>query len=311
MEQRAAIIDLGTNTFHLLIFEWSGTRYSILHKLQLPVKLGKGAFADKLITPESYDRGLKALLDFKKLIEQYKISRVEAFGTSALRNASNAEGFVREAEVLLGIEMKIINGKKEAELIYEGVRHAIPFGDDPHLIMDIGGGSVEFIIADKDYIFWKQSYEIGAARLLEKFSPESPMAAELQEAIESYLEDELEMLWVKAEKYQVRVLAGASGSFESLASIDIELYHSTQQAQPFVHYILNFERFEKIHATIMEATREDLEHMPGLPSFRVEMIALSALMIKYVLTRLKIRKVIVSDYALKEGVMFRIMNNQL
>ncbi|RYD75369.1 MAG: hypothetical protein EOP53_16595 [Sphingobacteriales bacterium] len=196
MLQRAAIIDLGTNTFHMLVIEWEGNQYKVLDKLQIPVKLGKGAFQDGEIKADAYTRGISALIEFKSLLNTYNISKVEVYGTSALRNAKNAAIFLHEAELQLGTPVKVIDGSREAELIYCGVKRAVPMDDEPHLIMDIGGGSVEFIIADNKHIYWKKSYEIGAARLIEKYNDGDPISEKSILALEEFLETELEKLWI-------------------------------------------------------------------------------------------------------------------
>jgi exopolyphosphatase/guanosine-5'-triphosphate,3'-diphosphate pyrophosphatase len=310
MLQRAAIVDLGTNTFHMLIIQWEDNLYKVLDKLQIPVKLGKGAFKDSIIQPDAYSRGVSALIEFKSLMASYDITRVEAFGTSALRNATNTEEFLHEAEILLGTPVKVIDGGQEAEYIYNGVKRAVPLGDEPHLIMDIGGGSVEFIIADGKTIFWKKSYEIGAARLIERFADGDPMSEKAIASLEDYLEKQLEMVWLKAEKYQIKTLVGASGSFETLAAIEMELFHSAKQATHFMHYILQLPLFEKIYNKMLISSQEELAQLPGMPAFRVEMITVAVVMVHYVLHRMRLKKMIVSDYALKEGVMFKLMSEE-
>jgi exopolyphosphatase / guanosine-5'-triphosphate,3'-diphosphate pyrophosphatase len=308
MPYRAAIIDLGTNTFHILIMEWEGQRYQILDKLQVPVKLGKGAFTDHIIRDDAFSRGIATLIEFKSLLERYQISKVEMYGTSVLRNAVNASDFAREAEIILGHPISVISGLEEAELIYTGVKSAVPLGSEPHLIMDIGGGSVEFIIADDSKISWRKSYEIGAARLIEKFNQKNPMNEESIHQLEGFLEEELSMLWVKAAKYQVKTLVGASGSFESVSGMEMEIYHSNRQADHFVHHIIDLHHFEELYHKIINSSMEELAFMPGLPAFRVEMITVGIIMIHYVMHRLTLKKMIASDYALKEGVMFRLMH---
>lgn len=310
MPQRAAIIDLGTNTFHMLVIEWEGNQYKVLDKLQIPVKLGKGAFQDGEIKAEAYSRGIAALIEFKSLLNSYNISQVEVYGTSALRNAKNASGFLHEAELQLGTPVKVIDGAKEAELIYCGVKRAVPMDEEPHLIMDIGGGSVEFIIADSKNIFWKKSYEIGAARLIEKYNDGDPISEKSIAELEAFLEKELEMLWIKAAKYQVRTLIGASGSFETLAAMEMEVFHSAKQAPHFLHHILQLSLFDKIYNKIINSSQAQIAQIPGMPAFRVEMIGVAVIMIHFVIKKLNIRKLIASDYALKEGVMFSLMNEE-
>lgn len=309
--QRAAIIDLGTNTFHILIVEWQGNQYKILDKLQIPVKLGKGAFEVLRIREESFARGLAAMIEFKSLLDSYNIPIVLAYGTSALRNAHNGEEFKKEAERIIGFPIKIIGGEEEAELIFNGVRNALPLGEEPHLIMDIGGGSVEFIIANQDHIHWKKSYEIGAARLIERYADSDPLNIPAITSLQAFLEDELDMLWKKGQKYQVKTLVGASGSFETVAGIEMQLYHSTEQIFPFLHHIISLKNFENICKLILKTKKADLKDIPGMPEFRVEMIQVSIVMIHYVFHRLKLKNLIVSDFALKEGVMFKIINEAL
>jgi exopolyphosphatase/guanosine-5'-triphosphate,3'-diphosphate pyrophosphatase len=304
---RAAIIDLGTNTFHILIFEWEGIQYKILDKLQIPVKLGKGAFEDLQIKDDAFSRGMAALIEFKTLLASYEVHHVEAYGTSALRNAINAEEFRKEAEIILGHPIQVITGSHEADLIYNGVNHAVPMSDEPHLIMDVGGGSVEFIIANDKHIHWKRSFEIGIARLIEKYHHTDPLNEAAIIALKAHLEDELGIVRIKGEKYQVKTMIGASGSFESIAAIEMQMYHSTPQAFPFVHHIVDLQHFEAIYEKIISTKRENLKYIPGMPDYRAEMMTVAIIMIKYVLKSLGIRKLIVSDYALKEGVMFKIM----
>jgi exopolyphosphatase/guanosine-5'-triphosphate,3'-diphosphate pyrophosphatase len=308
MPYRAAIIDVGTNTFHILILEWEGQKYKVLDKLQVPVKLGKGAFADHIIRDDAYSRGMAAMIEFKSLLDQYQISNVEIYGTSVLRNAINAEAFIKDSESIIGHPIKVISGLDEAELIYAGVKRAVPLGGEPHLIMDIGGGSVEFIIADDKRIFWRKSYEIGAARLIEKFSVNDPMDDESIHGLEDFLEKELFTVWVKAAKYQVRTLVGASGSFESVSGMEMEMYHSNTQSDHFVHHIIDLHHFEEIYHKILSSTLAELANLPGLPKFRVEMITVGIIMIHYIMHRLRLKKMIASDYALKEGVMFKLMH---
>src|SRR5687767_14440041 len=169
MEQKFAIIDLGTNTFHLLIAEYDNGRYKISHRERTAVKIGLGGINQGIIQEKGIERAIQALKTFKASIDQHSISKIFAFGTSALRNAHNANEVVEKIMLTTNIDVKIILGDKEAEFIYKGVRSAMELGNVPSLIVDIGGGSVEFIIANREEVFWKKSVEIGAQRLLEKF----------------------------------------------------------------------------------------------------------------------------------------------
>ncbi|MDQ4140147.1 MAG: phosphatase, partial [Bacteroidota bacterium] len=173
--RRIALIDMGTNTFHLLIAEIKPEgEPETLVKLKESVKLGQDGISLGAIAPDAVERALQTLTNFKVEIDKYDVSEVRAVATSAVRNAANGAKLTAAILKQTGIEVEVISGDREAELIYYGVKLALEIGSERSLIIDIGGGSVEFIICDGDTIFWKQSFEIGAQRLMDKFFINDP-----------------------------------------------------------------------------------------------------------------------------------------
>ncbi|MCC6689956.1 MAG: phosphatase, partial [Bacteroidia bacterium] len=159
-----AVIDLGTNTFNLLIAELlAAGKYRILYNTKLPVKLGKGGINKNQLLPDAMERGINALNDYKNIIAQYNVAKTYAFATSAMREATNSNEFIKRIHEL-GISVDVISGDREAELIYKGVRLAIDIGEQHVVVMDIGGGSTEFIIANNKQILWKKSFLLGVSR---------------------------------------------------------------------------------------------------------------------------------------------------
>ena len=142
---KIAIIDMGTNTFHLLIAQVEGGRFYITPREKVPVKIGVGGINRNLITDDAISRALKTMKAFNETLTEAGVSKVLAFGTSALRNATNGKEVAHLIEVETGIKTNIISGLQEAEYICFGARAAIAMENQKHLIMDIGGGSVEFI----------------------------------------------------------------------------------------------------------------------------------------------------------------------
>ena len=146
---KIAVIDLGTNTFNLLVAEkTSQISFRIIHSSKIAVKLAKGSADKKELKPEAITRGLNAIEKFLNVTEQLQAERIFAFATAAIRNAKNGNQFTKAAKDKFGIEISIIEPEREAELVYYGVRNAVDI-DGKVLIVDIGGGSNEFIIADK------------------------------------------------------------------------------------------------------------------------------------------------------------------
>ncbi len=213
---KTALLDLGTNTFHLLIVAHDlhgGFKEEL--RIREFVKLAADGIEE--ISESSRIKGLAAIAAFKTAIDQHKVTNVKAVGTAALRTASNGVQFLEEIYQQTGISVEIIDGKKEAELIYRGVRKIWHPGDLPALIMDIGGGSVEFIIADHAKILWSKSWPIGVAVLREIFHQEDPMSSQERETLESFLKETLSKLRAELGRWKPNTLIGAAGTFDVLA----------------------------------------------------------------------------------------------
>ena len=146
---RIALIDLGTNTFHLLITEIRDRDQLVeMGKYKASVKLGEDGMPNGAISDAAYQRGISTLIEFKQVIEAAGVTTILAFATSAIRSAVNGKAFVEEAYELTGIRIRVINGNEEASLIHEGVKNGVTLPkDEAVLLVDIGGGSVEFIVS--------------------------------------------------------------------------------------------------------------------------------------------------------------------
>lgn len=306
MTDRIAIIDLGTNTFHLLIADKTNGTYSIIHRNRQAVKIGKGGINQDRITEEGVDRALKTMRSFKNTIELYNVSAVFAFGTSALRNAVNRTEVLSKIQSETGIPVKVISGEEEAQYIYYGVRWALNLGSEKVLIMDIGGGSVEFIIANNKEIFWKTSIEIGAQRLLEKFQQHDPIAPEEIEALDRYFEEHLITLKEALHLHRPAVLAGSSGTFDTLS--DIYCMQQNIVAQPdAAETPLTLEAFYKIYDELTAKNREERLAIPGMLEMRVDMIVVACCLIRYILQLHSFTGIRVSSYSMKEGVLSAVL----
>ena len=121
------------------------------------------------------DRAVNSLLSYKTILEEYQVEEVLVAGTSAIRNAQNQQDFIQTILNKTGFEITVISGDEEALLIYQGVSHFLSIGEHPEMIIDIGGGSVEFIIANQYEILWIISLEIGGQRLMDKFHKSDPI----------------------------------------------------------------------------------------------------------------------------------------
>ena len=306
---RIAVIDLGTNTFNLLIADVLNNTSKIIYTTKIPVRLGQGGLSKNRIEQDAFERGIYALIKYRKLIDKHRVDRVFAFATSAIRGAINKNEFIEMAKEQAKINIEAITGEREADLIYKGVKHALKIGEQPELIMDIGGGSTEFIIANDKNLYWKYSFLLGVSRLMEKFNPSDPIKEEEVSTIENYLETELKPLFDALKQNPVNTLIGSSGSFDSFAEIISNKYHSTDILKDKTEYTFNLNECEVVFEEMLRSTKKERLAIKGLIEMRVDMIVLSALLVKFVLKKTGIKNMRLSTYSLKEGVMWELINN--
>ena len=295
-----AILDFGTNTFNLLIAERKAGSFKIFHTSKQPVKLGRGGIQVNRITPDAMERGFVAITNHMETIAQYEVDQVRAFATSAIRNASNGKEFVDEVKKRFGFRTRVISGKREADLIYKGVRQAIPMKKEKMMILDIGGGSNEFIICNKDGVIWKKSFEVGMARMLERFTLSDPIASEEVRALESYYRQELQPLLDVVKMEKPVALIGASGSFDTfyaMISLSKDLEADGKHGRE-----LPIKAYRKLHKLLLRSTMEERRVMPGMEAVRVEMIVAATIFVSFVLRACHIKQLYHSEFALKEGV---------
>lgn len=305
--KKIGIIDLGTNTFNLLISEVEGMNHKIIHKNKIAVKLGEGGITKGFITDQAFQRGLKALEKHRDTLRMYQVNECYALATSAIRSASNGTEFAEIVKSTLNLSINIIDGLEEAELIFAGVKQAIDLEDTPKLIMDIGGGSTEFIIANKTEVFWKKSYKLGASRLLEMIQPSDPITLEEVDKIDQHLEDELDELIEMVKAYDVDCMIGSSGSFDSLAEIISCKIGNCRDWKNKNYFQFNMHDYNYVQRNLIQSTLKERLKMKGLIPMRADMIVISVVLINYILNTLTIHDLMLSRYALKEGLIHTLL----
>jgi len=306
-----AVIDCGTNTFNLLITRVMDAKTcEKMHNDRISVRLGEGSINAGYISDVPYQRGLAAMQKFKEKIVELKVEKTLAFATSAIRDAANGLEFVKAIQTETGIAIDIIDGSREAELIYIGNRGAMELSEKVSLIMDIGGGSNEFILCNRFRVFWKRSFRVGAARLLEMFPHQSPITEEERHKILSHLDQQLQTLLMTAADHPPVELIGSSGAFDSVVEMICGELGGEALTFNKTAYEINMDQYRQIVAKVMQATLEERRQINGLIPIRVDMMVISCLMIEHILTRLNIQKIRVSSYSLKEGALLDFMQKE-
>jgi exopolyphosphatase/guanosine-5'-triphosphate,3'-diphosphate pyrophosphatase len=300
-----AILDLGTNTFNLLIARRRSRDFEIIYSGKQPAKLGRGGINANRITPDAFERGFVAIQNHLETVKKFEVEEVRAFATSAIRNASNGRQFVEEVEKRFGFRIRVIPGEREAELIFKGVRLAVNVPARKTLILDIGGGSNEFILCNREGILWKHSFELGMARIIELFDISDPITHEEIRALEYYFAYELNPLLEMARKEKPRVLIGASGSFDTFYAI--MRHRSGLVADEGHSHEIPLQEFWKIYHLLVRSTLAERQEMPGMEPVRIEMVVAAVIFVSFVIKECNIRQLILSDFALKEGVISELV----
>lgn len=304
---RVAIIDIGTNTINLLVADTKpGGLYNIISSTKVTARLGQGGINDGRITPEAMKRGMDAIdAHMKTLASLGKVDKIVAIGTSAMRNAENAADFSRAVEEKYGFGIRVISGDEEARMIFDGVKQVMPLGRERVLILDIGGGSCEFIIANKDGVAWAHSYELGMARILDKFHPSNPITHKEIMAIEAYIRQGLSQeganLYDAIRNFPTTTLVGTSGSFDTVAALVAARNHPLLNVALSTSYEIPLPSFDETFRKLINSTAEERQGMPSMDQSRIDLIVPGAIFINFVLTEMKMERLYQCGFALKQG----------
>ncbi len=289
------VIDLGTNTFHLLIAEVNEQEVTEIYRERIFVKLAEDGIHQ--IGNGAWNRAVHAIGKFKTILDHQQVEKVSAFGTAGLRSANNSSEFIEKIKIDYDLDISVISGDEEARLIHKGVMAALGTLDTRSLIMDIGGGSVEFIICDNENIYWAQSFKIGVAVLFNNFQQQDPISKSEIEKIFQHLKTTLLPLQDALQKNHTTTLIGASGTFDVLENMLVKEKTNPNFANFPAH------QFQNIYDRIIFSNLQDRHDNPEIPNDRAELITVAIVLLKYVIQLAHTNEIIVSSYAMKEGIL--------
>jgi exopolyphosphatase/guanosine-5'-triphosphate,3'-diphosphate pyrophosphatase len=246
---------------------------------------------------------------FQGEIDTYSVQRTKAIATSAMRCASNGNEFINRVKAETGIEIEIVDGDREASYIYEGVKASGILSAQNSLIIESGGGSVEFIIGDHKQLLWKQSFEIGAARLMERFHHTDPIPPASIEALELYLDNTLDDLFTAIKKHPVFNIIGSSGAFETFAELIESAKSGSFDLRKVKTYDFDEEELLTITDQVILSNHAERAGNKNIIPVRVDMIVVASVVTRYLMQKLGVKNVSLCTYSLKEGILAEIMGS--
>lgn len=300
---RLAIIDLGSNTFHLIIIEKKpdSKEYITLYRERQLIYLAKNGINAIDIKTES--RALKCLAEFGEKINEYKVDKIQAVGTAAMRMMKGKQEFINKIKSKTGLEVIVISGKEEARLIYTANQKLISsLKNMPCLIMDIGGGSVEFILCDQAQMYSSISLNIGISEMRHHYGNSDPVSPHNKSQIHEWLNEEMKEIDKAIQKNAPVLLLGTAGPFEIVDEL-IKIQEKTTVA------IINKSVVLDCCKNVLSLNLDQRLNYQGMPVKRADLSKESFILIEYVLHKWEsLEYVKLSPNTLKEGLIFEFLD---
>ncbi|MEP7045207.1 MAG: Ppx/GppA phosphatase family protein [Ilumatobacteraceae bacterium] len=297
-----AALDIGTNSFHLVVARLLDNGYEVVTREKETVRLGHGGGDMKEMSNEAIDRGISSLRRMQRIATSHGAS-VRAVATSAVREAQNAALFLARARREAKVDIEVISGLEEARLIYLGVLQAVPAFDQRAILVDVGGGSTEVLVGERGETLAARSFKLGAVRLTDRFFPGGTTSAEAVKGCRSYIRSILATFERDVEDFGFDIAIASSGTAETIARI----IHATRDDTG----LRTFNRFEFsaselgsiTESLFKEKSSDDRRSTPGLDPTRADIIVAGALVLEGVADVFAIKRFVFSEAALREGVL--------
>src|SRR6056297_612970 len=307
--KRIAAKDLGTNSFHAVLVDiYPAGSFRTVNKLKEMVSLAEKGLEDRL-SREAMNRGLEALNRIKFLCDSHNVENILAFATSAIREAENGGDFIKEVGEDIGIRVRAISGKMEAEMIGLAIMHSIVLNEEMVLMADIGGGSVEFIIGnDKEFIYYN-SLKLGVARMAAAFVESDPIKEKDIKKLQDHFKKELAEIIKLAKKHKVKTIIGSSGTMENIGEM-VANRKSLTAERSLNELEFTAEDFNDLYSDFIKLDRKQRKKEKGLEEKRIDIINPGMVLVEFLLQKLNIENIKISEGALREGMILNYIENK-
>lgn len=296
---KVGAIDIGTNSMRLLICDYIDNKIDNRVKFVNTTRIGKGVDKNGYISEEAINRNIMALKEFYNICKENNCEKIYAIGTSALRDSKNKDKFIELAKEESKIDVEIITGEEESNLGFKGVLEGINSEDDI-LVLDIGGGSTEFIIGNIDGIKFSKSENVGALRMTEKFLTKDPICENEFDNMSLFIEKEISNTLDYIKNKGIRKIVGIGGTITSLSAMNQEL--EVYSMEKIHNSSISKCEIKKILQNLKKLTLSDKKELKGLQAKRADIITTGVKILDIIIENLEIENIMVSEYDNLEGL---------
>lgn len=303
---RIGAIDIGTNSMRLLIADYKDGNLLNREKFVNTTRIGEGVDKKGYISQEAIQRNIDGLIDFNRMCKDRKCEKVYCIGTSALRDSKNGDDFIQLAKNKADIDVEIISGKEESTLGFIGVAEGLTDRlkeEESILVLDIGGGSTEFILGNLKGIKFNKSENIGAVRMTEKFLKADPISEEEFKSMIRFIEEQINDTIEFLKNKKIDKVVGIGGTITSISAINQEL--ETYSMEKIHNSSVDIEEVEKILQNLKKMTLNDKKNLKGLQPKRADIITSGVKILQVIMKKIEIKNIIVSEYDNLEGLICR------
>jgi exopolyphosphatase/guanosine-5'-triphosphate,3'-diphosphate pyrophosphatase len=309
---RIAAIDIGTNSLHMVIVEVTDNlTFKTLSSDKDLTNLGASALVRHKLTQRAIDHTIDVLARYQKIAQGLECDVLLAYATSAVRESVNGGDFVLTAKSRLKLPIQVISANEEAHLIYLAVRNAVdlsshPDGQGPSLIVDIGGGSAEFIVGTNAKPLLLESFKLGASRLTQQFIHSDPPSRKELDALEKHIRKTLKPTLQQIRQLKPLRIIGTSGTMENIAAM-CALQHGEEVHRHRLLTHMPARDFEEVYKRLIRLPLDDRRRIPGLDPGRADQIAAGATVVRHLFEKLEMPHIDVCDRAMREGMIIDYM----
>lgn len=297
-----AAIDIGTNSIHMIIVKVTSKQtFEVLVQEKEMVKLGVGVFANKMLSEKAFNAGIQTISRYVQLADEYGVEHIITAATSATREAKNGREFLDRLIQDIGLSPQMISGKEESRLIFLAVKRAIDLQRNNALVIDIGGGSTEAVVGNKDAVLFKSSMKLGVLRLLDKVGNQGLLTKEKQEELKNHIKDIAEKVISEAKSVGFSKVIGTSGSIRTLGEAAL-LMNKKGSLSSVNAETVKVKDIEKITTKLLSLPAEKRSEIPGINENRIDAIHLGGLLLVELLKLAEVKELTLSDASLREGL---------